>query len=106
MGILNNKRRGHAAEIEIAKRVNSWGHAHWFMERTGLDGGHDLRGTKCIAEVKTVKTGPAWLKGGLAQLDTDDESKEKLLFVKLSRGPGRPSRWLIIMDVEQWEEYI
>lgn len=103
MSVKNNKSRGYAAEREIAERLKGW-HAHFFMMRTGLDGGHDLTGRQVVGEVKAVRTGPTWLQKGLDQLDASPD-KEKLLFVKLSQGLGHPVRWLVIMDIDQWEEY-
>ena len=105
---VRNKRRGHQAEGEIGKRTALWP-SHYNMVRAGLDGGSDLRGEHSIGEVKAVKTGPAWLKGGLSQLDHAPEehaAKDKFLFVKLSQGAGHPTRWLVCMDLGQFEAMI
>ena len=107
--VKNNKSRGYAAEREIAERIQKEWPDHFYMERTGLDGGHDLRGKYTIGEVKAVKTGPVWLKDGLAQLDNakdGEAAKDKILFVKLSQGPGKKVRWVTIMDIEQLEAYL
>lgn len=102
--VKNNKRRGHQAEIEIEARAKEWP-AAFRMMRTGLDGGHDLRGFGVVGEVKSVKAGPVWLKDGLGQLDNSPEA-DGFLFVKLGAGSGKGSRWLAVMDVDLFERLI
>lgn len=109
MGIKANKRRGHAAEGEIGKRTNTWP-VKYRMVRTGLDGGHDLRGPHTIGEVKAVKAGPAWLKEAIRQIGedpySDEADKNKLIFLKLSNGPGHPTTWWVIQSLDQFESLI
>ena len=103
-----NKRAGHQAEGEMGKRTSEWP-TQYHMVRTGLDGSHDLRGEHAIGEVKKVRVGPAWLKSALSQLDNASEehaAKDKFIFVKLSQGAGHPTRWLIAMDLGQFEAII
>lgn len=100
MNPKNNKRRGHAAEAEAAAIVAAHFPAALHMERTGLDGGHDLRGRIAVGEVKAVRAGPKWLKDLLSQME-DPAKPHHFGFVKLSRGPGRPVRWLAILDVAE-----
>ena len=101
--VLQNKRRGHQREIEMARRSQSWP-IEFQMERTGLDGGHDLRGKQSIGEVKAVRKGPVWLSGGLSQLDnTEAGTRNRFLFVCLSSGPGKPVRWVVVESLEEWE---
>lgn len=102
--VKNNKRRGHAAEAEIASRTSRWP-APFAMMRTGLDGGHDLRGFGTVGEVKAVKAGPVWLKDGLSQLANSPEA-DGFLFVKLGAGSGKGSRWLAVVDVDLLERLI
>lgn len=102
--IQNSKARGYAAEREIAERSKLWP-LRFQLTRTGLDGGHDLRGIGIVGEVKAVRTGPVWLKDGLRQLDNSPD-KQHLLFVKLSQGAGHRTRWLVVQDLDQFEDYI
>ena len=107
MTVKNNKARGYAAEREATEKIKASWPRIYHMERTGLDGGHDLRGPFSIAEIKAVKAGPAWLQSALEQIDScDDEGKERFIVVKLSRGPGKPVRWLVLTDFDQITEQL
>lgn len=108
MGVKANKARGHRAEIEAEEVVSKWP-SRLQMVRTGLDGGHDLRGPTAIGEVKATMIGPAWLKSMLSQLDGAkgrDADKLKVGLLKLSKRVANRTGWLVIMDEAEFRRLL
>lgn len=104
MGIKANRRRGHSAEAEAAVLSQAW--PRFKMQRTGLDGGTDCQGEESIAEVKAVMSGPVWLRSMLAQLDSRETDKLKFGMLKLSKRRGNRTGWIVILDIESWENIL
>lgn len=103
---VRNKRNGHQAEIEASKKINSDWPVPFRVERTGLDGGSDLRGPLVVGEVKSVRSGPAWLQSMIDQLGNDTSGRMHFGFVRLSQGQGHPVKWLTVMDFDQLTELL
>ena len=67
---------------------------------------HDLRGRHAIAEVKSVAAGPAWLKSMIEQLDGGPPEKAHIGMLRLNGSGGRPARWMIVLDMEQFVDFL
>jgi hypothetical protein len=94
----NNRKRGNAIELAVAKAVGG--------KRTGQYGGKDdvLADALFAYQVKSRQTGafPGWMTTELDVLRTARQDREPVLVVAEAPGPGRKARRLYVVDEKTW----